>query len=244
MSPIQNIKAPSSDRPLIKEFRKWFVTGFLFIAPIILTIWIIVKLFLFADGFLGVPINFILHKIGVPFKIHGVGIIALVVIIFITGWFTHQYLGARATGLFRRIMLHIPLVNKVYDVIRQIAEALLGGQKEVFKSAVLLEWPRKGMYCIGFITQDTRGVIQDAVNEDVISVFLPTTPNPTSGFLLFLPKEDVIFLDITVAEALKLIISAGAIVPEKGGGSYATALRMGISIRSKRQPESKPDMKG
>lgn len=95
----------------------------------------------------------------------------------------------------------------------------------------MIEYPRRGVYCIGFVTQDTRGPIQDAITEDVISIFLPTTPNPTSGFLLFVPKNEVYYLDVAVPEALKLIISGGAIIPEEGRGSYTTAAKLGINLK-------------
>ena len=91
-------------------------------------------------------------------------------------------------------------------------QALFSEKSEVFKKAVLIEYPRRGIYSVGFFTQDTKGVIQESIEEDVISVFLPTTPNPTSGFLLFVPKEEVIELDLSVEEALKLVVSGGAVI--------------------------------
>ena len=104
-------------------------------------------------------------------------------------------------------------MNKIYKAIDQISQAFFSDKREIFKKTVLVEYPRKGMYSIGFYTQDTHGPVQDALPEDVISIFLPSTPNPTTGFLLFVPKKDVITLDLSVEEALKLVISAGAIVP-------------------------------
>jgi len=108
----------------------------------------------------------------------------------------------------------IPIISRIYSTIQQISRAFLSEKREVFKKAVLFEYPRPGTYSIGFFTQDTKGMVQDALDCDVVSVFLPTTPNPTSGFLLFVPKTEIIELDMPVEEALKLVISGGAIVPQ------------------------------
>ncbi|MBZ0265341.1 DUF502 domain-containing protein [bacterium] len=217
----------------LKQIRQWFLTGLVFLGPLVLTIWIVIKLFLLTDSILGKPIRLFLAEVLdlQYFKegtIYGIGFFVLMGIILLAGWFARQYLGVRVAGVIKSTVQRIPLVNKVYLAIFQISEALLGGQKEVFKQAVLIEYPRKGTYCIGFMTQDTRGPIQDAIKEDVISIFLPTTPNPTSGFLLFYPKTDVVLLHVSVAEALKLIISAGAVVPESQRGRPVTASQAGI----------------
>ncbi len=229
-------KDPSEPPSLVRRLRTWFVTGLVVIAPLALTIWIVVQLFLFADGFLGKPIQLFLGKIlGIGFfktqMIHGIGFIALLILILATGWFARQYLGNQAVRLVNAVIERIPLVNKVYIAILQISQAFLGGQRDVFKHAVIIEYPKKHVYSIGFVTQDTRGPAQEALEEDVISVFIPTTPNPTSGYLLFVPKEDVTFIDISVEEALKLIISAGAVIPRPGGGSVEAARRFGFRIR-------------
>lgn len=219
-------------------FRKlWaiFITGLLAIGPLFLTFWIIINLFLFADGFLGRPIQYFLGEVlDIPFferhTVHGIGLVALILLTLAVGWFARQYLGDRVVKLINKWVEKIPLINKVYVAILQISEALLGGQREVFKYAVLIEYPKKGIYSIGFVTQDTRGAPQEAIADDVISIFIPTTPNPTSGYLLFVPKQDCTFLDLSVEEALKLIISAGAVVVRGGGGSREAARRLGIRL--------------
>lgn len=110
------------------------------------------------------------------------------------------------------LLAKIPLINRIYIAIQQISNAFLSEKQEIFKKAVLIEYPCKGIYSIGFFTQDTKGEVQDRLNQDVVSGFLPTTPNATSGFLLFVPKTAVIELDMPIEEALKLVISGGAIV--------------------------------
>ncbi len=227
---IQDI---SSGKSKFKLLQRWFITGLIVLGPLMLTAWIVFQIFKFADGVLGKPIQWFLGDfLAIPFfekyTIPGIGFLTLVILILISGWFARQYLGNRVVKLVSLSMERIPLVNKVYLAILQISEALLGGQKEVFKQAVLLEYPRRGMWCIGFITQDTRGPVQESIEDDVISVFLPTTPNPTSGYLLFVPKTEVSLLNVSVEEALKLIISAGAVVPRRGGSPEDVAESMGI----------------
>ncbi|MDP8207603.1 MAG: DUF502 domain-containing protein [Candidatus Electryonea clarkiae] len=223
----------SSSGDRFKRLRNWFVTGIVFIGPLFLTIWIVSEVFVFSDNVLGRPIRWILANLfDISFfqdnMIRGIGFLTLIALIVASGWFASQVLGVRIAHFIRRSIERIPLVNKVYTAIFQISQAMIGGKKEVFKQAVLLEYPHKGMWCIGFLTQDTRGPVQEILDEDVISVFLPTTPNPTSGFLLFVPKKDVRLLDIPVEEALKLIISAGALQPESSGNSSEMADIYGI----------------
>ncbi|GBE29903.1 MAG TPA: DUF502 domain-containing protein [Bacteroidetes bacterium] len=230
-----------------KRFRTYFITGLLVLGPVMITLWIIVNLFILMDSLLGRPIQYLLGEIiGIPFFetqiIYGIGFITLILLVMATGWLSHLYLGNRLVILLNKWFDKIPLVNKVYGAILQISQALLGGQKEVFKYAVMVEYPRRHMYSIGFVTQDTRGAPQDAIAEDVISIFIPTTPNPTSGYLLFVPKKEVAFLNMSVEEALKLIISAGALVGRAGGGSRAAARKLGIRLHPLHDEDKRPDI--
>ncbi|RMD92611.1 MAG: DUF502 domain-containing protein [Calditrichaeota bacterium] len=200
-----------------RKFRAYFFTGLLVLIPLFLTGYIIWNLFLAIDGILrGVVYDFLYKTFGLEvFKkpIPGLGFITLVLLITFTGIIARNYFGRKIVDIGDRIVQSIPLINRVYNAIKQISYAFFSEKREVFKKAILFEYPRKGIYSIGFFTQDTRGPVQEALEEDVVSVFLPTTPNPTSGFLLFVPKTDIIDLDLPVEEALKLIISGGAIVP-------------------------------
>jgi len=233
----------STPLPWTRQVRSLFFTGLLVLAPLVLTIWIVFHLFLFADSVLGRPIRYLLGNIlDIPFfhdqTIYGIGLLALLLLIFAAGWFARMYLGGKIVQVVNKWASRIPLVNKVYIAILQISEALLGGQREVFKSAVLIEYPKKDVYSIGFVTQDTKGAVQESIGDDVISVFIPTTPNPTSGYLLFVPKKDVTFIDLSVEEALKLIISAGSIVAKKGGGSRSAMKKLGIKLEPAQPGES------
>ena len=197
-----------------KKVRSYFITGLLVLTPLVLTIFIIWKLFLAIDGLLrGVIKNVLLERFGVPNTIYGLGFISVILLILLTGMIARNYFGKKVIKLGEDIMTRIPLINRIYLAIQQIGNAFFSEKREVFKKAVLIEYPRKGIYSIGFFTQDTRGEVQERLDQDVVSVFLPTTPNPTSGFLLFVPKADVTELDMSIEEALKLVISGGAIVP-------------------------------
>ena len=142
------------------------------------------------------------------------GFIALILLIIGTGLLARNYFGKKLIAMGESIVARIPIISRIYSTIQQISQAFFSEKREVFKKAVLFEYPRKGIYSIGFYTQDTRGPVQDALEHDVVSIFLPTTPNPTSGFLLFVPKDEIIDLNLTVEEALKLVISGGAIIPQ------------------------------
>jgi uncharacterized membrane protein len=204
-----------------KRIRSNFFTGVLVLVPLVLTGYIIWKSFLFLDGILGGIAHDVIFKyfgssVEDP-RVPGVGIVSLLLITIVTGMVARNYVGRKIVNFGDRIVERIPLINRIYSAIKQISQAFLASKREVFQKAVLFEYPRKGVYSIGFYTQDTRGPVQNAIEADVVSIFLPTTPNPTSGFLLFVPKSDVHDLDLTIEEALKLIISGGAIVPRTVG---------------------------
>ncbi len=201
-----------------RRVRTYFFTGLLVLVPLVLTGYIIWNLFLGIDGILkGIVNRFIVDQFGFALakEIPGIGFITLIVIIFITGAIATNYLGRKVVSFGDSIVQRIPLINRIYNAIKQISSAFFSSQREVFEKAVLFEYPRPGLYSIGFYTQDTRGPVQETLPVDVVSVFLPTTPNPTSGFLLFVPKNEIIELDLTIEEALKLVISGGAVVPNK-----------------------------
>ena len=198
---------------MLKKIRTYFLAGLLVLIPLVLTVFIIWKLFIAIDGLLSGFINTMLERIGIPVTSIGLGFISVVLLIFLTGMIAKNYFGRKVIRIGEDIVTKIPLMNRIYLAIKQISNAYFSEKREVLKKAVLIEYPRKGIYSIGFFTQDTKGEVQDRLQQDVVSIFLPTTPNPTSGFLLFVPKTEVAELDMTIEEALKLVISGGAIVP-------------------------------
>lgn len=201
-----------------KKIKSNFLTGLIVLTPLVLTLYIIFHLFLAIDGILHGLVSSMLIKLGftdIERPLIGVGFISLVLLILTTGMIARNYIGKKILAIGEKIFTRVPLVNRIYVAIQQISNAFLSENREVFKKAVLIEFPHKGVYSIGFITQETKGEIQDRLSQKVVSVFLTTTPNPTTGFLLFVPKNEVIELDMPIEEALKLVISGGAIAPNK-----------------------------
>ena len=196
-----------------KKIKRYFITGLLVLFPFVLTVFIITWLFTKIDSILKGVIGNFLERVGL-LSFPGVGFISVILIILLVGLIARNYFGKKFIALGDTIVTKIPLINRIYLAIQQISKAFFSEQREVFKKAVLIEYPRKGIYSIVFFTQDTKGEIQQKLPLDVVSVFLPTTPNPTSGFLLFVPKTDIINLSMSVEEALKLVISGGAITPQ------------------------------
>lgn len=224
---------------MLQKIRKTLLAGLLVLMPISLSVYILFHLFVFFDGLLrDTIVRFAAEKIfhtQLDFRIPGLGILAILALLLITGALTRNYLGRKFISISDRIITRIPLINRVYSALRDISEAVFAEKREIFKKAVLFEYPRKGMFSIGFYTQDTTGPVQEAIREDVVSVFLPTTPNPTSGYLLFVPKSSIVDLDISVEEALKLVISGGSIHIKKKPRSR-TAAETGQNTAAAAQP--------
>ena len=200
---------------MFSEIRKTFVAGLLVAIPISLTVFIFIWLFTWVDAKLGEPVaRFINEQLGfdrLTDPIPGFGLLILIALIFLAGAFARNYFGGKLIALGDRIVTQIPIISRIYIAIREISEAIFSEKREVFRKAILIEYPRKGIYSIAFFTQDTRGPVQDALDCDVVSVFVPTTPIPTSGYLLFVPKDQILELDMSVEDALKLVISGGSI---------------------------------
>ena len=197
------------------KIRSWFITGVLVLTPIILTVYVAWTFITFVDN-LVVPIVPIDYRPSnyLPFSIPGLGLI--IVFIFTT------IVGSLATGLFGRTLIRIwenllnrmPVVRSVYSAIKQILETVMAAQSDAFRQAVLVQYPRKDIWAIGFVTGSTKGEVGKNVSEKMINVFMPTTPNPTSGFLLFFPEKDLIYLKMSVEDALKLVVSGGMVIPK------------------------------
>jgi len=202
-----------------KRIRGYFFTGLLVLVPIILTIIIIRELFLAIDGILrGAVVAMLRTQFGVDIgeaQIPGVGFVALILLIFFTGVVSRQYFGKQLIAVGEKVVNRIPLVKGVYGAMRQISEAFFTEKRSVFNRVVLIRFPHRDCYSIGFTVQENNKLINEMMPGDLIAVFRPGTPNPTSGFLLFIPREEVINLDISVEDALKMVISGGTIPPSK-----------------------------
>ena len=144
----------------------------------------------------------------------GVGIIIAVIFFILVGWFARNFLGRMIIRMSEYVVHKLPVVSNIYGAIKQILETVMASQSQAFREVVMLQYPRKGVWSIGFVTGATEGQIQENTKEETVNVFVPTTPNPTSGYLLFVPKKELKYLDMTVEQGVKLVVSAGIITPE------------------------------
>lgn len=195
--------------------KRFFITGLAALIPLVITIYVLIGLFSFADGILGKFINKILkHYLG--YGIPGLGILITVLIIFFTGFILHLS-RMRFFKFMERIFFRMPLINKIYFPVKKVVDFLFFPPQRVFKSAVLVEYPRKGIYSLGFITNESSPEFKEKIAANLYNVFLPSSPSPLTGFTIIVRAEDLTFLDTSVDEAIKLIVSGGLINPgEKG----------------------------
>ncbi|MEW6087993.1 MAG: DUF502 domain-containing protein [bacterium] len=198
---------------MFKKLRRYFFAGFLLVLPTALTVYFLLYVFYHIDGILYNYLNKYFH-----IRIPGVGFLIIIIFITLLGLLATNIIGKKIISLWHKLLTNTPLVNKIYTTIHQISEAFLGGNKSLFKSVVLVEYPRKGLYSLGFISNEAEGEIQEKTRETVIAVFLPTTPNPTSGMLIFVPKEDLVYLDMSVEDGMKAVISGGIYHPQRQNG--------------------------
>lgn len=194
---------------MIKYLRNIFITGLFVLVPIFVTLSIVIWLFNRVDAVFREPLERFLG-----FPLVGIGFILTILIILITGFVSTNLLGKKIILFTENIFKKIPLVNTVYISMKQLTNTLFTSQKNAFKSAVLVEYPSKGIYVIGFITADAPEEINLKVQSPLKSVFIPTTPNPTSGMLVMIPEEKIQFLNLSIEAAVKLIISGGILLPE------------------------------
>jgi len=196
-------------RSFFTRIRNYFIAGIVVLIPIGITIYLTIFLVSVSGKIIPKEIN---PNHYLPYNIPGLEILTAVVLITIIGWLSLSFLGKKLLDLFNRILKKIPILRTIYSAIGQMTETFTKTDKEK-KNVVLIEYPRKGSWAVGFATKENTGEITKKTNKDLINVFVPTTPNPTSGFLLMFPKEEVIFLDMTFEEASKFIVSAGTSNP-------------------------------
>ena len=196
-------------RSIFVRIRNYFITGIVVLIPIGITVYLTIFIISISSKILPNELN---PNNLLPFNIPGLEIIIAFVLITFIGWFSLSFIGKRLLNLFNNILKKIPILRTIYSAIGQMTETFTKTDKSQ-KNVVLVEYPRKGSWAVGFATQENSGEITTKTKTKLINVFIPTTPNPTSGFLLMFPKDDVIFLDLTFEEASKFIVSAGTSNP-------------------------------
>lgn len=203
---------------LLARLRGSFLTGLVVIAPVGLTIWLIWSVVGWIDGVV-LPLvpQTMRPEQYIGINLRGVGVIIFLMFTIIVGWIAKGIIGRSLIGFAEGLVNRMPVVRSVYSGIKQISETVFAQSESSFEKACLIQYPRRGIWAIGFISTTAKGEVSQRAETGgrLISVFVPTTPNPTSGFLLFFPEEDVIELDMTVEDAAKLVISAGLVYPNE-----------------------------
>ncbi|MCK8826984.1 DUF502 domain-containing protein [Natroniella acetigena] len=194
---------------MLKEIRNYLITGLIILLPLLTTVYIILTIVNLVDGIFSPLIRLIIGR-----EIYGLGFIITFVIILGVGIVATNVLGKKMISVGERLLTKIPIVRNIYLTTQQILDALLLKKKTDFRKVVLVEYPKEGVYQLGFLTYEGKGEVQNKSNKNVVNVFIPTTPNPTSGMLILVADEDLTYLDMTIEEGLKWVISGGTIVPE------------------------------
>ena len=192
-------------KSFFSRIRNYFIAGIVVLIPIGITLYL--TLFIIRISGSAIP-NEINPNSYLPFDIPGVEILIALFLITLIGWVSLSFIGRKFFEIFNNFLKKIPILRTIYSAIGQMTESFTKSDNKE-KSVVLLEYPRKGIWVVGFATKENQGIIKDKIKEDLVNIFVPTTPNPTSGFLLMLPKKDLIYLDVTFEQASKFIVSAG-----------------------------------
>jgi uncharacterized membrane protein len=200
-----------------EALRRYFVTGVLVFAPIAVTAWVVLRVVQILDNAL-LPQILKLAAPGIEEapRIPLVGAVFTLLFILLLGVIARHFFGMEAVRLGERLLARVPIARSIYNGVKQLVEAIfLSPSRQGFRRVVLIEYPRKGIYAIAFTTGPARGIVQDATPGTMINCFVPTTPNPTSGFYLLVPERELIAVDMTVEEAFKLVMSGGLVVPDR-----------------------------
>ena len=197
------------------KIKAYFFTGILVTAPVAMTFYLAYKLITWIDVSVNrlIPPEFRPDNY-LPYSIPGLGVVLLILALILIGMFAAGFLGRFFLRLGEWIVYKVPFISSVYSLLKQVFQTFLSNKNDAFTKVVLLEYPRKGIWILGFVSSDTQGEVKDKLGRELLNVFIPTTPNPTSGFLIFVPKEDTINVDMSVEEGIKFVISGGLVTPE------------------------------
>ena len=199
------MEKPQKKRSIFIKLRNNFIAGVVVLIPIGIVIYLTLFVVKISSKILPKELN---PDHYLPYDIPGVEIIVSFILITLIGWLSLTFIGKKLLEIFNRILKKIPILRTIYSAITQMTESFTKSEKDT-KNVVLVEYPRKGTWAVGFVTRENTGEISDKTKKNLVNVFVPTTPNPTSGFLLMFPKEEVIYLDLTFEEASRFIVSAG-----------------------------------
>lgn len=209
------------------SIRRIFLTGIIVSLPLVITIFVFKFVFETFDNLLGPLVTSIIRGMGAPigpeYHLPGIGLVSTLALVFLIGLVSANYMGRRLWAYGEAMVTKIPIIRSVYAATKQVIDTFSTNSSNAFRKVVIIEYPRKGIYSLGFITGTTSGEARDRLGRDMVNVFIPTTPNPTSGFLLLVPQEDVVELEMAVEDGVKMIVSCGLVTPER----YNTLARPG-----------------
>jgi len=205
---MKKIKKKKSS--IISRLRNYFIAGIIVLVPLGFTLYLTIFLVSISSNLIPEEIN---PNSYLPFSVPGLEIVLSIIFITLIGFISLSFIGKRVLKIINDLLKKIPFLRTIYSAIGQMTESF-ANKKGKKKSVVLVQYPRKGSWAVGFATKDNRGEISKKTNSSLVNVFIPTTPNPTSGFLLMFPKEEVIYLDMSFEEASKFIVSAGTSNPK------------------------------
>ena len=208
----QNIEAK---RGFLGKIRTWFITGLIVLAPAAVSVWLLVQAFRLFDSILGKWYTLLFFHLGWDKAyIPGLGAITLAILVCLVGLIAHKTATAKFINLWDKMVNRVPLMSRIYVAVRQLSDSFVEGRGIIFKRPVFVEYPRKGIFSIGFVTRDCEGPFCELAGTQVSSVFIPTTPNPTSGVIIFVPQNELREIGMGVEDAMKLVISAGTLTPD------------------------------
>lgn len=235
--------ASPPEHHFVNKLKGYFLTGLLVLVPISLTVYIIYELFLAIDGILKQVIFVMISDwfgVQISQPIPGLGFITLFLLIFSTGMAARSYFGKKLVDVGDNVVARIPFISRIYGTVQQVSQAFFGDRHDVFKKTVLVPFPSKGMWRIGFIVREPSREIKNALGDEVVTVLVPHTPNPTSGFVVFFPRSEVIEIEMSVEDALHLIISGGTALPKNRKPLQMMLTRDNVeSLQSKAREQAK-----
>lgn len=199
---------------LFDRLRAYLFAGILVTAPIFITLYLTWVFLLWVDSKVTplLPAQYNPSSY-LPFSMPGIGLVVALAFFIAVGWLARNFLGRIIIGVAENVVHRVPVINSLYKGLKQAFETVMTTQSQAFRDVVMFEFPRKGMWALGFVTGVTKGEVQRLTEDEVVNVFFPTTPNPTSGFLIFVPRQDLRYMEMSVEEAIKMIISGGIITP-------------------------------
>lgn len=213
-------------KTVVAALKRYFLTGLLVITPIWGTFLILKTLFLTVDGILG---DMLARFVTPGYYVPGLGILTLILVIFITGISAANFIGGRVVKLWEELLHRVPVVRGIYSTLKSVMDILSFKEREKYNKVVLIQFPKNGHYCFAFVTGMTLGQVQEVTTEPLLNVYVPTSPNPTSGYFLLVPEKEVVPLDMSVEEAMKLIVSGGLYSPSPPS-HLAGASKRGVEV--------------